>query len=190
MAERDVLIVEHDAEVGEVLRLIFEAAGYNCLLALDGREGVEVFKAGRPPLVVTDVRTPGMTAIELLQQVRTVDDAVAVIVLTDSTVTDFNIAIASLKLGAHDFLRKPVNMEELLVTAERALERRQLLVEHREHQQTNRQFQGTDPTTLGRAEMAQRGVLVVEYDPIIRDLFREIFRTAGYYKCMLAYDGR
>ena len=122
MAGRDVLIVDDDRQVRDVLHQIFLAAGYKCVLAKDGDEGLQVFKAGRPPLVVTDVRTPGMTAIELLQQVRTVDDAVAVIVLTDSTVTDFNIAIASLKLGAHDFLRKPVNMEELLVTAERALE--------------------------------------------------------------------
>jgi len=189
MGERDVLIVEPDPKVSEVLRLIFEAAGYNCLLALDGREGVEVFKAGRPPLVVTDVRTPGMTAIELLQQVRTVDDAVAVIVLTDSTVTDFNIAIASLKLGAHDFLRKPVNMEELLVTAERALERRQLLVEHREHRRAHGQRQETDRTTLGRADLARRDVLIVEEEPVLRDLLQELF-LAARYNCILAGNER
>src|SRR3989475_4107053 len=133
MAERDVLIVEHDPKVSEVLRLIFEAAGYNCLLALDGREGVEVFKAGRPPLVVTDLRTPGMTGIELLQQVRAVDDDVAVIVLTDAA--DVKTAIASLKLSAHDFIMKPVNIDELLIATERALERRQLLIERREYQE-------------------------------------------------------
>src|SRR5205823_11986097 len=68
MAQRDILIVDDDRQVREVLHQIFVAAGYNCLLANDGREGVEVFKAGRPQLVVTDLKMPGMTGIELLQQ--------------------------------------------------------------------------------------------------------------------------
>src|SRR5438876_21106 len=82
MAQRDILIVDDDRQVREVLHQIFIAAGYNCLLANDGREGVEVFKAGRPPLVVTDLKTPGITGVELLQQVQPVDDDVAAIVMT------------------------------------------------------------------------------------------------------------
>ena len=131
MAQRDILIVDDDRQVREVLHQIFIAAGYNCLLANDGREGVEVFKAGRPPLVVTDLKMPGITGIELLQQVRAVDDDVAVIVLTGAA--DVKTAIASLKLGAHDFIMKPVNMDELLIATERALERRQLLIDRREY---------------------------------------------------------
>src|SRR6058998_1223521 len=175
MAERDVLIVEHDPKVSEVLRLIFEVTGYNCLLALDGREGVEVFKAGRPPLVVTDLRTPGMTGIELLRQVRAVDDDVAVIVLTDAA--DWKNAIESLKLGAYASLMKPINMDELLITAERALERRQLLIERRQHQRAH-----------GQRQEAPREVLIVEHDRQIRELLREIFIQTGY-TCLLASDG-
>ena len=175
MAERDVLIVEHDPKVSEVLRLIFEVTGYNCLLALDGREGVEVFKAGRPPLVVTDLRTPGMTGIELLRQVRAVDDDVAVIVLTDAA--DWKNAIESLKLGAYASLMKPINMDELLITAERALERRQLLVERRQHQQAH-----------GQRQEAPREVLIVEHARQIRELLCEIFLSAGY-TCLTASDG-
>jgi len=131
MAQRDILIVDDDRQVREVLHQIFVAAGYNCLLANDGREGVEVFKAGRPQLVVTDLKMPGMTGIELLQQVRAADGDVAVIVLTGAA--DVKTAIASLKLGAHDFIMKPVNMDELLIATERALERRQLLIDRREY---------------------------------------------------------
>ena len=131
MAQRDILIVDDDRQVREVLHQIFVSAGYHCLLANDGREGVEAFKAGRPPLVVTDLKMPGITGIELLQQVRAVDDDVAVIVLTGAA--DVKTAIASLKLGAHDFIMKPVNVDELLIAAERAYERRQLLIERREY---------------------------------------------------------
>src|SRR3989449_2266895 len=81
MAGRDVLIVDDDRQVRDVLHQIFLAAGYKCVLAKDGDEGLQVFKAGRPPLVVTDLKMPGITGIELLQQVRAVDDDVAVIVL-------------------------------------------------------------------------------------------------------------
>ena len=133
MAGRDVLIVDDDRQVRDVLRQIFLAAGYKCVLAKDGDEGLQVFKAGRPPLVVTDLKMPGITGIELLQQVRAVDDDVAVIVLTDAA--DVKTAIASLKLGAHAFLMKPIIVDELLIAAERALERRQLLIERRQREE-------------------------------------------------------
>lgn len=131
MAQRDILIVDDDRQVRDVLHQIFLSAGYNCLLANDGREGVEVFKAGRPPLIVTDLKMPVMTGIELLQQVRAIDGDAAVIVLTGAA--DVKIAIESLKLGAYDFIMKPVNVDELLIAADRAFERRQLLIERREY---------------------------------------------------------
>lgn len=188
MAERDVLIVEHDPKVRDLLRQIFDAAGYTCQLADEGREGLEAFKAGRPPLVVTDLKTPGMTGIELLRQAREVDGDVAVIVLTGAA--DWKNAIESLKLGAHAFIVKPINIDELLITAERALERRQLLIERRQRQQAHGQRLETDRTTVGRADLAHRDVqiLVVEENPWVRRTLRYIFDSAGY-KCLLASDG-
>jgi cyclic di-GMP phosphodiesterase len=129
---RDILIVDDDKQVREVLHQIFLTAGYSCRLAQDGREGVTMFRAARPPLTVTDLKMPNMTGIELLQQVRQVDQDAAVIVLTGAA--DVKTAIESLKLGAYDFIMKPVNVDELLIAADRALERRQLLIERREYQ--------------------------------------------------------
>ena len=131
MAQREILIVDDDRQVREVLHQIFLSAGYKCLLANDGREGVEVFKASRPPVTVTDLKMPAMSGIELLQAVRAVDTDAAVIVLTGAA--DVKTAIDSLKLGAHDFIMKPVNVDELLIAAERAYERRELLIERREY---------------------------------------------------------
>jgi len=82
--------------------------------------------------------------------VRAVDADVAVIVLTDAA--NVKTAIESLQLGAYAFLMKPINVDELLITAARALERRWLLIERRQHQQV----QEGDRTTLGRADLAQR----------------------------------
>jgi response regulator RpfG family c-di-GMP phosphodiesterase len=134
MAQRDILIVDDDRQVRDVLNQIFLSAGYNCLLAQNGGEGVEVFQAARPPLVVTDLKMPVMTGIELLRRVRQLDEDAAVVVLTGAG--DVKTAIDSLKLGAYDFILKPVNVDELLIAAERALERRTLLIERREYHQT------------------------------------------------------
>src|SRR5215472_11610448 len=135
MGQREVLIVDDDRQVRDVLHQIFLGAGYKCLLANDGQEGVEVFRASvrdaRSPLTVTDLKMPIMGGIDLLQQVRQADPDAAVIVLTGAA--DVKTAIESLKLGAYDFIMKPVNVDELLIAADRALERRQLLVERRQY---------------------------------------------------------
>ena len=132
MAQRHVLIVDDDRQVREVLHQIFLASGYDCLVANDGREGLALFRTARPPLTVTDLKMPGMTGIELLQGIREDDSDAAVIVLTGAA--DVKTAIDSLKLGAYDFIMKPVNIDELLIAADRALEHRQLVLERREYQ--------------------------------------------------------
>jgi response regulator RpfG family c-di-GMP phosphodiesterase len=131
VASRDVLIVDDDRQVREVLHQIFLSAGYNCLLANDGREGIDLFRTARPPLTVTDLKMPVMTGIELLKALRQEDTDAAVIVLTGAA--DVKTAIESLKLGAYDFIMKPVNVDELLIAADRALEHRQLVLERREY---------------------------------------------------------
>ena len=72
-----------------------------------------------------------MDGLEFLKQARAIDGDAAVLVLTG--VGDVKTAIESLKCGAYDFIMKPVNVDELLIAAERALERRQLLIERREY---------------------------------------------------------
>jgi len=115
-----------------MLHQIFLSAGYDCLQASNGHEGVAIFRVSRPPLTVTDLRMPGLDGIGLLSKIRELDPDAAVMVLTGAP--DVQTAIDSLRLGADDFIMKPVNVDELLIAAERALERRQLLVERREYQ--------------------------------------------------------
>ena len=129
MDNRHILIVDDDAQVREVLHQIFLSANYRCALASNGKDGLQVFRTDQPPLVVTDLKMPVMDGIALLEGIRREDGDAAVIVLTGAP--DVKTAIDSLKLGAYDFIMKPVNVDELLFAAERALERRQLLIERR-----------------------------------------------------------
>jgi response regulator RpfG family c-di-GMP phosphodiesterase len=151
----DILIVDDDRQVREVLHQIFLSAGYKCHLAEDGRQGVTAFAEARPQLVVTDLKMPVMGGIELLQQIRGSDGDAAVIVLTGAA--DVKTAIDSLKLGAYDFIMKPVNVEELLIAADRALERRQLLIERRAYQEKleRRVEEATQHLTAAYQELEQ-----------------------------------
>ena len=181
MAARDVLIVEEDRKVREVLHQVFLSVGYNCLLAGDGHEGLEVFRRSHPALIVAARAGHALTAphsrhlsgIDLLLQVRQEDPDVAVIVLAGAS--DLKTLIECLKLGAHAYLMKPISVDELLMAADRALERRQLIIEHRQH---------------GQADWppAPRDILIVEHNSQHRELFRQIFLSAGY-DCLLAGDG-
>jgi len=140
-----ILVVEEDRQVREVLRQIFDLAGYKCLLTGDGKEGLKAFRESRPSLVIADLGMPMMVRvgkwvhgvwvrdarIGLLMEIWLEDPDAAVIVSTSGF--DAKIVIELLKLGAHASLMKPINIDELLITVERALERRQLLIEHRRH---------------------------------------------------------
>jgi len=181
MAQRDVLIlvVEEDAPVRRIFHEIFLAAGYKCLLASDGGEGLKVFLGSRPSLVVTDLGMP-MTSggervanagIELLQQVRQEDPDAAVIVCTG--MPNVKTAIRSLKLGAYAFLMKPIIVDELLIVAERALERRRLLIEHRQYHATLEAL----GSALGVAKAEIKRCAATHLDPAVVEAFFKVPET-------------
>ena len=129
---RRVLIVDDERDIRTTLHAVFGSAGYECRMAGDGREAARIFEVDRAPLTITDLKMPIMDGLQLLQHVKARDADAAVIMLTGAA--DVRTAVESLKQGASDFILKPVNLDQVLLAAERALERRQLLIERREHQ--------------------------------------------------------
>jgi two-component system response regulator HydG len=130
---RQVLIVDDDVQVREVLHQIFLSANYHCLLATHGGEGLQVFEAVRPPLIVTDLKMPGLTGLELLRAAKAIAPDIDVILLTAfGTVEE---AVKAMKDGAYDFLTKPFRREQLLKLIDKALERRDLIEKNKALQQ-------------------------------------------------------
>ena len=129
---RRVLIVDDERDIRTTLHAVFGSAGYDCRTAPNGREAARLFEAEGSPLTITDLKMPVMDGLQLLRHLKARDADAAVIMLTGAA--DLTTAVESLKQGASDFILKPVNLDQVLLAAERALERRQLVRERREHQ--------------------------------------------------------
>lgn len=124
-----ILFVDDDAKAGELMLRFCQGTPYACRVFQRSEEALDHFVAHGADLIVTDLRMPGMDGIELLARVRERDSEVPVIVITGySTVEN---AIEALRLGATDFIKKPFDMDELLVLIGKTLESSRLRHENR-----------------------------------------------------------
>ncbi len=124
-----VLLIDDDAGLREVLTFALEEFGHEVESHENGERGLSALEAFRPEVVVTDLKMPGIDGVEVVRRVKETDPGVPVIVLTAfGTIAD---AVEVMKLGAYDYLTKPYNRDELKLTIDQALERRQLLSENR-----------------------------------------------------------
>jgi CheY-like chemotaxis protein len=150
MAQASVLVVDSYRGTRELVYHILCGAGYRCLLAADGQEAMEVFRRERPELVVTGVRLQIVNGVELLWRMRHEDRDTAVIVMTGDPAG--NMVRECYGLGAFRVLIKPFIADELLIFAERALERRQLLIERRQRSGTSTRSIAERPLAPGQTK--------------------------------------
>jgi DNA-binding NtrC family response regulator len=124
----DILLVEDKESLRRVLRLTLENAGYSVTEAADAREAIN--EIGRVPhkIVLTDLRMPNGSGIDVLRAAKNAASDVPVIVMT--AYGSIDEAVQAMKDGAHDFLQKPVDSNHLLLLVERALEQGRLRTEN------------------------------------------------------------
>jgi two-component system, NtrC family, response regulator HydG len=125
-----ILVVEDDPAVGESLRLLLRKRGYAVLLAPHGREGLSVFRQETVDLVVTDLVMPKMDGLQLLQKLKELRPETEVIVITAQGTVER--AVQAMKLGAFDFIEKPINPRVISLVVERALEKQDLVLQNRD----------------------------------------------------------
>ena len=128
-----LLVADDDPGLRESLERTLTREGYRVLLASDGRAALERVQGGGIDLIVTDLKMPGLTGLDLLRAAKAIAPDLDVILLTAfGTVEE---AVKAMKDGAYDFLTKPFRREQLIKLIDKALERRQLIQKNRALQQ-------------------------------------------------------
>ncbi len=124
MAKEKILIVDDDYSSRLFLQKVLERDEYRTTICSDGVEALEILNKSNFDLVITDLKMESIGGIELLEKIKFTNPQVAVIIITGFA--SIQTAIEALRLGASDYLIKPVNVDELRIRLKKALERREL----------------------------------------------------------------
>ena len=128
MGEATILIVEDEPAQREALAAHLAEEKYRIVQTGDGEEALKVLSSKTIDLIITDFQLPGMDGQDLLEKATALNPSIPVILIT--AYASIDRAVTAMKSGAYDYLTKPINIEELLVILERALEHKTLVSEN------------------------------------------------------------
>ncbi len=123
-----LLLVEDKAELRAMLRKALERAGYTVDDAADGSAAVNKIRAKRYLVVLTDLKLPGCSGLDILRESKQADPTIPVILIT--AFGSVEEAVTAMKEGAFDFIQKPVDLDHLKLLVERAAQQQELLREN------------------------------------------------------------
>jgi two-component system nitrogen regulation response regulator NtrX len=129
MTESVVFIVDDEDGIRESLSGIFEDEGYEVITACSGEEALKILKEQSMDLILLDVWLPGMDGIQILKEIKDLKPDIPVIMISGHG--NIELAVKATRMGAYDFLEKPLSLEKVLLDAKRALERRTLEMEYK-----------------------------------------------------------
>jgi two-component system, NtrC family, response regulator PilR len=129
MSDR-LLVVDDEPSMREFLEILLSQEGYQVTTAESGEEAFKIFERLEPDLILTDIKMPGMSGLDLIREIRTLDSAVPVIAIT--AYASANDALRAVREGAYDYLSKPFQIEDLRIIIRNALEARRLRRENYE----------------------------------------------------------
>ncbi|HMK34994.1 MAG TPA: sigma-54 dependent transcriptional regulator [Desulfomonilaceae bacterium] len=127
MADR-LLVVDDEPSMREFLEIMLSQDGYEVSTANTGEQGFKIYCEQTPDLVLTDVKMPGMSGLDLIREIHSVDPMVPIIAVTAYASADD--AIRAVREGAYDYLSKPFQVEDLRIIIRNALETRRLRQEN------------------------------------------------------------
>jgi two-component system, NtrC family, nitrogen regulation response regulator NtrX len=124
-----ILVIDDESAIRDSMRMILEYEGYEFLGASSGQEGLAVIERESPDLVFLDIKMPGLDGLEVLPRIRASDESLPVVMISGHATV--STAVEATKLGAFDFIEKPLASERVLVTIRNALDRSRLADENR-----------------------------------------------------------
>ena len=128
MTRNRILVVDDDSSLRRVMKMQLEEAGYEVSIASDGNQAYSMLKDLQPTLIVTDLRMP-TSGLELLGRIAQEEIQTTVIVITAFGTVE--TAVEAMKMGAYDYVTKPLDFDALVLVVHRAMERQNLLEEVR-----------------------------------------------------------
>ena len=120
----NVLIVDDEPSIRESLQGVLQDEGYHAAAAESGESGLDALRKKAFDVVLLDIWLPGIDGLEVLQKIRELDDAPEVIIISGHGTIE--TAVRATKLGAFDFLEKPLSIDKTLILLKNALQAKKL----------------------------------------------------------------
>lgn len=117
---KKILIIEDDVDVSMLLKRFLAKNNYEVLIAHSGSKGLSVFEEAQPDLILCDFRLGDIDGLEILAKIREKNSVVPVLIITGYS--DIKTAVKVIKMGAFDYITKPLFPDEILLSIKRAIE--------------------------------------------------------------------
>jgi two-component system response regulator AtoC len=156
---KSILVIDDNRLIRQTFKSHLTSEGFDVALAADGREGVEQFQKLQPDLVILDIHLPVIDGIEVLKQIREIDGNAYVIMIT--AFDDMKTTVSAMKLGAFEYICKPIDYDELLLSIRKA-QRMQEMDEKLDYLVTEASHEWSIDNIVGRTPQ-----------------MREVFKTIG-----------
>ncbi len=124
MREERILIVDDEEVICNVLDRRLTKEGYLCTTAHNGKEALNLFYQNSYSLILSDIKMPEMSGIELLQKVKAIDPKIKIIMVT--AYPEIDLAVNAMRQGAYDFIIKPADLDLIVMSVRKALESKRL----------------------------------------------------------------
>jgi len=155
-----ILLIDDDESFRSILEYNLQQAGYEVVAASDGKKGLKKLEKGSFPVVITDIRMPGIDGLEVLRKVKEkVPDTLVIMITAHGSI---EMAVEAMREGAYDYITKPLNRDALFLTLEKALQYRHLKEENlRLKQELGERFHidqivGTSPPMKALLQQVER----------------------------------
>lgn len=122
--EDRILIVDDEEIIRNVLAKRLEKEGYLCTTAANGKEALNLFYKDAFSLIISDIKMPEMSGLELLQRVKAIVPKMRIIMVT--AYPEIDLAVSAMRVGAHDFIIKPADLDLIVISVKKALESKRL----------------------------------------------------------------